>query len=86
MMPYGPYSPGPWGWGGMAVGWIMMLVFWALVIAGIVVLVRTLGRGRLGQPSSDEALAILRRRYAAGEITKDQFEEMKRTLGPGKAA
>ncbi len=60
----------------------MMLVFWGLVIAGFVVLVRVLtNRNVFGQPSQDSALEILRRRYAAGEITKEQFEEMKRTLG-----
>lgn len=81
-MPFGPYGPGPWGWGWMVGGWIMMLVFWGLLIAGIVVLVRALtNRNVSGQPSQDSALEILRRRYAAGEITTDQFEEMKRTLG-----
>ena len=81
-MPYGPYGPGPWGWGWMVGGWIMMLLFLGLLIAGIVVLVRALsGRSVFGQPSYDGALEVLRRRYAAGEITKDQFEEMKRTLG-----
>jgi putative membrane protein len=60
----------------------MMLVFWGLLIAGIVILVRALtSRNVFAQPSHDSALEILRRRYAAGEITKDQFEEMKRTLG-----
>ena len=81
-MPYGPYGPGPWGWGWMIGGWIMMLLFLGLLIAGIVVLVRALtGRSMFAQPSYDSALEVLRRRYAAGEITKDQFEEMKRTLG-----
>ena len=60
----------------------MMLLFLGLLIAGIVVLVRALsGRSVFGQPSYDGALEVLRRRYAAGEITKDQFEDMKRTLG-----
>jgi len=77
-----PFGPGPWGWGWMIGGWIMMLVFWGLVIAGIVVLVRALThRNVFGQPGTDNALEILRRRYAAGEITREQFEEMKRTLG-----
>jgi putative membrane protein len=63
-------------------GWLMMLVFWGLVIAGIVVVVRALsGRNVFGQPHYDSALEVLRRRYAAGEITKEQFEEIKRTLG-----
>jgi uncharacterized membrane protein len=35
----------------------------------------------ISRPGPDSALELLRRRYAAGEITKDQFEEMKRTLG-----
>ena len=81
-MPYGPHGPGPWGWGWMVGGWIMMLLFLGLLIAGIVVLVRALtGRSMFAQPSYDSALEVLRRRYAAGEISKDQFEEMKRTLG-----
>lgn len=83
MMPYGPAS---WGWGWMVGGWIMMLVFWALVIAGVIFLVRSLShRGAFGLSNSDDAIAILRRRYAAGEITADQFEEMKRTLERGQA-
>jgi putative membrane protein len=62
-------------------GWIMMLVFWGLVIAGVVVLVRALmHRNIFDPPGSDMALEILRRRYADGEITKQQFEETKRTL------
>jgi putative membrane protein len=66
----------------MVGGWIMMLLFLGLLIAGIVVLVRALtGRSVFGQPGHDSAMEVLRRRYAAGEITKDQFEEMKRTLG-----
>lgn len=78
MSPYG-YGPG-WGW--MIGGWVMMLVFWAVVIIGIVALVRYLsdrgGATRLKEPEAP--LDILRRRYAAGDITKEQFEEMKRDV------
>lgn len=81
-MPFSPYGPGCCGgWGWMAAGWIVMLVFWGLIIAGIVLLVRALANRRVGRPGPDSALEVLRRRYAAGEITKEQFEEMKRTLG-----
>lgn len=79
MWPYG-YGPGGWGW--MIGGWIMMLVFWALVIIGIVAMVRYVS-GRGGAARLDEGetpLEILRRRYAAGELTKEQFEEMKRNV------
>jgi len=63
-------------------GWIMMVVFWGLVIAGIVALVRVVGdRSQSTQTSRPEnPVEILRRRYAAGELTKEQFEEMKRTV------
>jgi putative membrane protein len=76
MWPYG-YGGG-WGW--MAAGWIMMLAFWVLVIAGAVVAVRWMStRGGDGRPH-ETPLEILRRRYAAGELTKEQFESMKRDV------
>jgi len=76
MWPYG-YGGG-WGW--MALGWITMLVFWALVIAGIVAAVRWANaRGIASQPA-ETPMGILRRRYAAGELTKEQFEAMKRDV------
>ncbi len=60
----------------------MMLVFWALVIIGIVALVRFLSdRGGTARPREPETpLDILRRRYAAGELTAEQFEAMKRNV------
>jgi putative membrane protein len=68
-----------WGAGGIVM-MFMMLVFWGLVIAGLVLGVRWLaGQGR-GAPR-DEALEILRQRYARGEITKEEFETRKRDLG-----
>lgn len=78
MWPYG-YGPG-WGW--MIGGWVMMLVFWALVIIGIAALVRYLsaGSGKTPARETEVPLDILRRRYAAGEITKEQFDEMKRNV------
>jgi putative membrane protein len=78
MWPYGYGS----GWGWMVGGWIMMVVFWGLVIVGIVALIRGLGdRGLSNQTRHPEhPIEILRRRYAAGELTKEQFEEMKRNV------
>ncbi len=68
-----------WGAGGLVM-MLMMLVFWGLVIAGLVVGLRWLvGQGRSGQ--RDEALEILRQRYARGEIDKQEFETRKRDLG-----
>jgi len=76
---------GGFGGGGMLFGGLLMLVFWALIIGGAVWLVVWLMRG--GQGSSliasqrETPLDILKARYAKGEITKEQFEQMKRDLG-----
>ena len=61
---------------GMGYGFIFMLLFWGLIIWLIVSLINA------GQSNKNEAdsLTILRRRYASGEITKKQYEEMKKEL------
>jgi putative membrane protein len=77
------------GWFGFPmVGGIMMLLFWGLIIVGAIWLVQSLARGGgpigTGAPpreSLESPLDILKRRYAKGELTKEQFEEMKRDLG-----
>ena len=75
----GPYGYGI-GW--MAAGLITMLLFWALVIVCIVAFVRWIGaQGALGpRGSAGTPLEILKRRYASGEITKEQYESMKRDV------
>lgn len=66
---------GSWGLGMMLIG----LVFWGLVVVGIVVGIRWLvGQGRESRP--DSALEVLRQRYARGEIDRDEFEAKKRDL------
>lgn len=40
----------------------------------------------ISSPVDLPALEILRRRYAAGEITREQYEEMRKTLEPGTPA
>lgn len=40
------------------------------------------GQGRVGPIApADDAMEIARRRYAAGEISRDAFEELRRDLG-----
>ncbi len=62
-------------------GWMLMtLVFWILLIAGVVLLVLWIvGKSSRGVRSAPEesALDILKKRYARGEITREQYEEMK---------
>jgi putative membrane protein len=66
-----------WMWGvGMGLG---MLLFWGALILGIVLLVRMAGGGA-GPQSYGTPLDVLKRRYAAGEVTREQFEQMRRDL------
>jgi len=70
--------------GGMLFGGLLMIAFWVLIIGGAVWLVVTLARNNQGAAttaSGQTPLAILQARYAKGEITKEQFEEMKHALG-----
>ncbi len=72
------------GWG-MGYGWIFMLLFWGLVILGIVGLVKWLSTSKSDthhpprQPPKT-ALEILEERYARGEINREEFEQKKHDL------
>lgn len=69
------------GWGYMGWwGFAMMILFWILVIAGIVFLVRWVTQRGSGGPGEETALDILKKRYARGEIGKEEYEEKKRDL------
>ena len=70
-----------WGvWGAWGIGMMLvMLVFWGVVIVGIVLGIRWLvTQGK--ETRSDSALEILRQRYARGEINREEFEAKKRDL------
>jgi putative membrane protein len=73
--------------GMMAIWPVFLLVVGVLCVAGIVWAVQLSSRGEsqsVGMGSAGEApLEILRRRYAGGEITKEQFDDMRRTLDRG---
>lgn len=70
-----------WGWG-MGFGMIGMVLFWVLVILGIVVLVRWIGASSSGaeRTLAKSALDILKERYARGEIGREEFEQKRRDL------
>ena len=75
---------GPWMMGGFGIGGMLLgVLFFALVIGGGVWLIQALPRGSGGasSPPSETPLEILKRRFASGEITKEQYEAMKRDLG-----
>lgn len=80
---------------GSWIGMIVMLGFMALVVIGgillLVWLIRAAAPPYGGYPQSpyqqpyppqrDDALETARRRYAGGEITKEEFDEIRKTLG-----
>jgi putative membrane protein len=75
---------GGWGWGGMILGPLIMILFVAATIAVVVLLVRWIGGGStpsVPPPATGKsALDILKERFARGEIDKEEFEERKRLL------
>ena len=71
------HDMGNWGWG-MGFGWIFMFFFWALVILGILALVKWLSGN--GGARSKTALEILQERYARGEIDQQEYQQKRRDL------
>jgi len=72
---------GGWWMGGYM--WFFSILFWILIIAGVVLVVRWLvDRGsQASAPPTESALEILKKRYARGEIDRETFERMKRDIG-----
>ena len=74
----GPGMMGGFGWGLMP---LLVIVFWGLVIWGIVAAVRSTSSRKCGDTSTAEsAIEVLKRRYALGEIKKKEYEEKKKDL------
>jgi len=78
------------GWW-MIWGSVMMIVFWGGIIALAVWAVQSLTRREQGTAQGpsvgpvpgaprDQPLEIAKQRYAKGEITREEFEQMKRDL------
>ena len=70
---------GSFGMGGysmMGFGFIFMLLFFGLIIWLIVTLINA----SKSDKNDQDSLSILKRRFASGEITKKQYEEMKKEL------
>jgi putative membrane protein len=79
-------GPGMMGWGYGMGGWgiIITIAFWVALAVGIIFLIRWLlvstNIGTHRAKSEDSALEILKRRYARGEINKEEFLQKKKDL------
>jgi putative membrane protein len=73
------------GMGFGLLGFIFILFVGGILIAGAVLLIRALfpavSSGSASSSSADGAREILDQRYARGEITRDEYEGVRKDLG-----
>ena len=74
-MMYGPSGGGMW--------MFFHFLFWILVVVGVILLivwvVRQKGK-RTDDQAEETALDILKKRYARGEITKEEYDKVKKDI------
>ena len=66
-------------------GFLGMILVWGLLIAGSIWLIKVLFSGGINQPrpepdQAEKAISILNKRYALGELNREEFELMKSDL------
>ena len=80
----GPGMMGYWGMGWF--GGIFMIIFWVLIIVGLVFLIKWLIQSTRSEKSaaggSQRALEILKERYARGEIDREDYLQRRLDLEP----
>jgi putative membrane protein len=75
---------GGWGWGWMTLMMVVMLLFWAAVIFGIVWLIRTTV-DRRPEPRTESPIELLERRFAEGAISVEDYHARRAVLLNGTA-
>ena len=66
------------GWFGFGGGF--MWIFWIVIIVAIIALVKGLS-GNGSSAANESPMEILRKRYANGEISDEEFERRRKELG-----
>jgi len=68
-------------WGNQGFMGGFMWIFWIAIIVGIFFLVKWIVmQSRPGEQKGENPLEILKKRYARGEIDKEEFEQKKKDL------
>jgi len=76
------------GWQDQGIGggnWLamilMMIIFWGLIVAAVVFVVRHFSHPHhAGSPVSDSAIETLKMRFAKGEMDEDEFQRRLKLL------
>jgi len=74
-----PAQGGCWGWPFLGMGG-MMGYWWALPIIILIGLYFAFNPSRLAYTNRGDSMEIARQRYARGEISKEEYEEIQRNL------
>jgi len=76
-----------WGCSGYSSGWMGLgmigtALFWIFIILGIIALMKSMwsSRGSISRGPEETALDTLKKRYARGEVDKEEFAQKKRDL------
>ncbi len=63
------------GFNGFGFGWIFMILFWGLVVLGVIYFFKSPVSSSKAAFIGKTAEEILKRRYASGEISKDEYHD-----------
>ncbi len=79
MLAFGSYF-GMGGYGMMGFGFPFMILFWGIIVGFAYFLFNAAQSGNQQSKNGEDAIGILKKRYANAEITKKEFETMKKEL------
>jgi len=83
MMPGMMWWSGQFGWPITALMMFSMVLFWVAIILGVIWLVRwIMEQSNRGRSGDGDPLEIIRRRYARGEINREEYERLREDLQP----